>query len=229
MPLLTTEQLDALRRIDSPTVANAIERFNIRPRVDGFAGWELRCAFPEIGTTIGYAVTCTADSTTNSRDDERGLLRLWDALEKAPKPAVLVIKDIGPERNRSCHMGEVMATTAKALGGVGCVSDGGLRDVMEVRALGGFQYFCPGFVVSHGNPVICDVNIEVTLAGLAVRPGDLLHGDVNGILVVPETVASRVADEAALVREAEREILEFVRQPGFTVEKLRTFRQRFTH
>ena len=229
MALLTTEQLDTLRRIDSPTVANAIERFNIRPRVDGFAGWELRCAFPELGTTIGYAVTCTADSTTNSRDDERGLLRLWDALEKAPKPAVLVIKDIGPERNRSCHMGEVMATTAKALGGVGCVSDGGLRDVMEVRALGGFQYFCPGFVVSHGNPVICDVNIEVALAGLAVRPGDLLHGDVNGILVVPETVASRVADEAALVREAEREILEFVRQPGLTVEKLRTFRQRFTH
>ena len=229
MAPLTTEQLDALRRIDSPTVANAIERFDIRPRVDGFAGWELRCAFPEIGTTIGYALTCTADSTTNSRVDERGLLRLWDALEKAPKPAVLVIKDVGPERHRSCHMGEVMATTAKALGAVGCVSDGGLRDVMEVRALGGFQYFCPGFVVSHGKPVILDVNIEVTLAGLAVRPGDLLHGDVNGILVVPETVASRVADEAALVREAEREILEFVRKPGLTVEKLRSFRERFTH
>jgi regulator of RNase E activity RraA len=229
MAPLTTEQLDALRRIDSPTVANAIERFDIRPRVAGFAGWELRCAFPEIGTTIGYALTCTADSTTNSRVDERGLLRLWDALEKAPKPAVVVIKDIGPERHRSCHMGEVMATTAKALGAVGCVSDGGLRDVMEVRALGGFQYFCPGFVVSHGRPVICDVNIEVTLAGLAVRPGDLLHGDVNGILVVPETVASRVADEAALVRQAEREMLEFVRKPGLTVEKLRSFRERFTH
>jgi 4-hydroxy-4-methyl-2-oxoglutarate aldolase len=229
MPPLTPEQLDALRRIDSPTVANAIERFAVRPRVDGFAGWELRCAFPEIGTTIGYAVTCTGDSTTNSRQEERGLLRLWAALEKAPKPAVLVIKDIGPERNRSCHMGEVMATTAKALGAVGCVSDGGLRDVMEVRALGGFQYFCPGFVVSHGNPIICDVGMEVTLAGLAVRPGDLLHGDVNGILVVPETVAPRVADEAALVREAEREILEFVRQPGLTVEKLRKFGERFSH
>jgi 4-hydroxy-4-methyl-2-oxoglutarate aldolase len=228
MAPLTTEQLDALRRVDGPTVANAIERFDIRPRVDGFAGWEQRCAFPEIGTTIWYALTCTADSTTNSRVDERGLLRLWDALEKAPKPAVLVIKDIGPERHRSCHMGEVMATTAKALGAVGCVSDGGLRDVVEVRALGGFQYFCPGFVVSHGKPVILDVNIEVTLAGLAVRPGDLLHGDVNGILVVPETVASRVADEAALVREAEREILDFVRKPGLTVEKLRKFGERFT-
>lgn len=228
MSRLTAEQLDALQRIDSPTVSNAIERLQVRPRLEGFAGWELRCAFPELGTTLGYAVTCTADSTTASRVDAQGQLRLWDALERAPKPSVLVIKDIGPERSRSCHMGEVMATTAKALGAVGCVSDGGLRDAMEVRALG-FQYFCPGFVVSHGNAVICDINVEVTLAGLAVRPGDLLHGDVNGILVVPESVADRVADEAARVREAERRVLDFVRQPGLTVENLRKFRDQFTH
>lgn len=228
MRSLTAEQLDALQRIDSPTVSNAIERLQVRPRLEGFAGWELRCAFPELGTTLGYAVTCTADSTTASRVDAQGQLRLWDALERAPKPSVLVIKDIGPERSRSCHMGEVMATTAKALGAVGCVSDGGLRDAMEVRALG-FQYFCPGFVVSHGNAVICDINVEVTLAGLAVRPGDLLHGDVNGVLVVPESVADRVADEAARVREAERRVLDFVRQPGLTAENLRKFRDQFTH
>jgi 4-hydroxy-4-methyl-2-oxoglutarate aldolase len=228
MTRLTAQQLDALRRIDSPTVSNAIERLQVRPRLEGFAGWELRCAFPELGTTLGHAVTCTADSTTASRVDAQGQLRLWDALERAPKPSVLVIKDIGPERSRSCHMGEVMATTAKALGAVGCVSDGGLRDAVEVRALG-FQYFCPGFVVSHGNAVICDINVDVTLAGLAVRPGDLLHGDVNGILVVPESVADRVADEAARVREAERRVLDFVRQPGLTVENLRKFRDHFTH
>jgi 4-hydroxy-4-methyl-2-oxoglutarate aldolase len=83
--------------------------------------------------------------------------------------------------------------------------------------------------VSHGNPIICEIGIEVTLAGLAVRPGDLLHGDVNGILVVPETVAARVAEEAALVRAAERELLEFVRKPGLTAEKLRNFRAGLTH
>src|SRR6185436_20960716 len=180
-------------------------------------------------TMVGYAVTCTADTTTESRGGARGLLPLWEAVEAAPKPVVIVIKDIGPERGRSCHMGEVMATTAKALGAIGCISDGGLRDVVEVRALGGFQYFCPGFVVSHGNPVICEVGVPVTIAGLVVRPGDLLHGDVNGILVVPESVAARVADEAARVREAEREVLDFVRQPGLTVEKLRRFQERFTH
>ena len=229
MPRLSPEQLAALARIDSPTVSNAIEAFNVRPRVEGYGGWELRCAFPEIGTTIGYAVTCTADSTSTSRRDDRGLLRLWAAVEAAPKPAVIVIKDIGPQRSRSCHMGEVMATTARALGAVGCVSDGGLRDVNEVRALGGFQYFCPGYVVSHGNAVICDVGVDVHVDGMDVRPGDLLHGDVNGVLVIPEGIADRVAEQVQKVRDAEREVLEFVRQPGLTVEKLRRFQERFTH
>jgi 4-hydroxy-4-methyl-2-oxoglutarate aldolase len=228
LPRLTPEQLEALRQIDSPTVSNAIERLGVRPRLAGFAGWELRCAFPELGTLIGYAVTCTADSTTESRKAERGLLRLWEAVENAPKPSVIVIQDVGPERRRSCHMGEVMATTAKALGAAGCVSDGGLRDVAEVRALG-FHYFCPGFVVSHGNPVILDINLPVTLEGLPVRPGDLLHGDANGILVVPESVADRVVEEARRVRDDEREVLEFVRRPGLTLEQLRQFQNRYKH
>jgi 4-hydroxy-4-methyl-2-oxoglutarate aldolase len=225
---LTAAQLAELQRIDSPTISNAIEQFDIRGRVEGFAGWELRCAFPELGTTVGYAVTCTADSTTPSRR-ERGLMQLWEAVERVPKPAVIVIKDIGPDRSRSCHMGEVMATTAKALGAIGCISDGGLRDVNEVRALGGFQYFCPGFVVSHGNPVICDVNVNVTLNGLAVAPGDLLHGDVNGLLVIPSAIADRVAAEAMKVRQAEAKVLTFVRQPGLTVAALKKFQESFTH
>jgi regulator of RNase E activity RraA len=229
VPRLTPDEFAELQKIDSPTVSNAIERLDVRPRLEGFAGWDLRCVFPELGTTMGYAVTCTADTTTESRSDERGLMRLWAAIEAAPKPAVLVIKDIGPERSRSCHMGEVMATTAKALGAVGCISDGGLRDVVEVRALGGFQYFCPGIVVSHGNPIICEVNVPVTVEGMAVRPGDLLHGDANGVLVVPDAVAHRVAAEAERVRADEREVLDFVRTPGLTVEKLRQFQARFKH
>src|SRR2546422_6827582 len=87
---LTAEELDALRQIDSPTISNAIEQLGVRGRLDGFAGWELRCAFPERKTMLGYAVTCTADSTTESRRDERGLLRLWQAGEAAPKPVGVV-------------------------------------------------------------------------------------------------------------------------------------------
>jgi 4-hydroxy-4-methyl-2-oxoglutarate aldolase len=224
---LTMAQFEALRAIDSPTVANAIERFEIRPRTEGYAGYDLRCQFPSLGTMMGYAVTCTADSTTEGRPNPRGLMPLWEALEAAPKPCVIVIKDVGTDRRRGCHMGEVMATTAKALGAIGCVSDGGLRDVREVEALGGFQYFCPGFVVSHGLPVILEIDVPVQISGLTINPGDLLHGDVNGLLVVPDSVADRVIDEVQKVREAEKAMLDLVRQPGFSVEKLK--QRQFAH
>ena len=84
MSRLTPEQLDALRQIDSPTVSNAIEHFGVRPRVEGFAGWELRCAFPELGTMVGYAVTCTADTTTESRGDPRGFFRSGKRSKRPP-------------------------------------------------------------------------------------------------------------------------------------------------
>ena len=221
MPILTPGQLAALAAIDSPTVANAIERFRVRRRIDGYADRDLRCAFPQLGTMVGYAVTCTADSTTEGRSDGAGLIGLWAALEAAPKPAVLVIKDVGPDPRKGCHMGEIMATIAKALGAVGCVSDGGLRDVREVEALGGFQYFCPGFVVSHGQPVILDVNVPVAVHGLSIEPGTLLHGDVNGLLAVPEAIAGEVAAACDAVRAEERALLDLITAPGFTVEKLR--------
>ena len=221
MPTLTPGQLAVLAAIDSPTVANAIERFRVRRRIDGYADRDLRCAFPQLGTMVGYAVTCTADSTTEGRSDGAGLIGLWAALEAAPKPAVLVIKDVGPDPRKGCHMGEIMATIAKALGAVGCVSDGGLRDVREVEALGGFQYFCPGFVVSHGQPVILDVDVPVAVHGLSIEPGTLLHGDVNGLLAVPEAIAGEVAAACDAVRAEERALLDLITAPGFTVEKLR--------
>ena len=224
MPLLTPAQLAALAAIDSPTVANAIERFKVRRRVDGYADRDLRCAFPEYGSMVGYAVTCTADSTTEGRADGAGLLGLWAALEAASGPTVLVIKDVGPQPRKGCHMGEIMATTAKALGAVGCVSDGGLRDVKEVAALGGFQYFCPGFVVSHGQPVILDVGVPVEIHGLPIAPGDLLHGDVNGLLVVPDAIAADVPAACEAVRAEERALLDLITAPGFSVEALRQWK-----
>jgi regulator of RNase E activity RraA len=213
--------LRKLNEFDSPTVSNAIERLNIRPRTSGYAGHDLRCIFPELGTTVGYAVTCTADSTSEQRLNPRGLLPLWEAVDASLKPAILVIKDIGDDSYRSCHLGEVMATTAKALGAVGCICDGGLRDIHEIEGLGGFQLFCPGFVVSHGNPVICEVGVDVCLSGLEVSTGDILHGDINGVLTIPHGIVDQVADKVASVREEEGHILELVKSPNFTLNDLR--------
>ena len=79
----TDDEIALLRGIDSPTLSNAIEHFDVRRRTAGDAGYDLRCAFPELGTMVGYAVTCTAESTSDTRQDADGLLRLWEAVEQA--------------------------------------------------------------------------------------------------------------------------------------------------
>jgi 4-hydroxy-4-methyl-2-oxoglutarate aldolase len=211
---LSYEQLSTLRRIDSPTISNAIETFKVRPRVAGYVGYDIRCIFPELPPTVGYAVTCTVDSTTEGRQGI-GFNKLYELLANAPKPAIVVMQDVGHDRLHSCHAGEVMSTTMKQLGAVGILTDGGLRDAKEVRVLGGFQYFCAGLVVSHGNPICVSVGDEVTISGMRVRMGDLLHGDVNGVVHIPDECADQVAEAAYQIWAREEETLRRVMSPEF--------------
>ena len=125
------------------------------------------------------------------------------------------MQDVGADRLHSCHAGEVMSTLMKRLGAVGILTDGGLRDAKEVGTLGGFQYFCAGLVVSHGNPICVSVGDEVTISGMRVRMGDLLHGDVNGVVSIPEECADQVAEAAYRVWAEEGETLRRINSPEF--------------
>ena len=214
---LTPEQFDELRAIDSPTIANAIEYFEARPRVSGYCGSNVRCLTPDAGFMLGYAVTCKGDSTTEDKDrrEHSELYRAIYALQ--PLPAVVVIGDDGdPSKlHLSCHAGEMMATTMKRVGAVGLVTNGGLRDIREINALGGFHYYGRGLVVAHGRPSIYDVGATVVIDGMEVHPGDLLHGDENGITVIPASIAPEVAAKAREHRDMEQERLKEILGPDF--------------
>ncbi len=217
---LNPEQYAALRRIDSPTISNAIETFKLRPRVAGYVGHNIRCIFPDLPPTLGYAVTCTVDSTTEGRQGI-GFKKLYELLMDAPKPAIVVMQDVGQDKLHSCHAGEVMSTMMKRLGAIGIVTDGGLRDANEVRNLGGFQYFCAGLTVSHGNPICVSVGDEVNISGMTVRPGDLLHGDINGMVMIPEECADRVAEAAYKIWADEGELMRRINSPDFSISELK--------
>jgi regulator of RNase E activity RraA len=218
---LTQAQLDRLRGIDSPTIANAIEHFKVRDDTMGFTGFNTRCLFPDLGPMVGYAVTVFADaSTPGPRRGREGTMRLWEAVAAAPKPVVLVMKDVGPRKTHACHFGDVMCNTARALGAIGLVTDGGVRDLKEVHEMG-FHYFSPGAVVSHGTAAFLDVNVPVEIDGCWIQPGALLHGDANGLVVIPDEIADKVADQVDKVRETEGEMIKWINSPDFSVEKLR--------
>jgi 4-hydroxy-4-methyl-2-oxoglutarate aldolase len=218
MAILTPDQIEALRAIDSPTIANAVETFRLRPRGHGFVGQDIRCIYPDLPPMVGYAVTCTVDSTTEDRTGI-GFNKLYALLDKAPKPSVVVMQDVGPAPQRSCHAGEIMSTVMKRLGAVGILTNGGLRDVHQVRALQQFQLFCSGLVVSHGNPICVSVGDPVTISGLTIAPGDLLHGDVNGLVLIPTACAQEIIAAAEEVLAREVALLQYINSPDFKLNE----------
>jgi len=213
--------LEFLKSVDSPTLANAIETMRLQPRDKGFTPLQIRCLFPELGRLCGHAVTAQVETVTQLHPTaERAFLELFKAVEDSPRPAVIAFQEIGGHGDYAAHCGEVMATAFTRLGAVGLVTDGGVRDVPEVRALR-FHYFARGTVVSHAHFKIVRVGVPVQILGLEIAPGDLLHGDENGLLRIPGAALTGIEQAVEKVKSRERRLMDFMRSPEFSVEKLK--------
>ena len=213
--------IDYLKSIDTPTLSNAIELLNVRSRSEGFTPLQLQCLFPELGRMCGYAVTAQVETvTTMDPLDVDVFYALFDAVTAAPKPAVVVLQEIGGYPDYAAHCGEVMATIFTRLGAIGLVSDCGVRDIPEVRAIG-MHYFARGKVASHARFRVVRSNVSIQVLGVPVRPGQIIHGDENGLLVVPEAGRDELAAAVEQVRTRERKLMDYVRGKEFTLEGLR--------
>jgi regulator of RNase E activity RraA len=215
------ELISYLKTVDTATLANAIELLTLRPRAEGFASLDLKCLFPEFGPMCGYAVTAQAETVTlGAPKSEDAFVELFEAVEASPKPAVVVLQEIGGDRDRATHAGEVMATIFTRLGAIGLVSDCGVRDLTAVRKIG-FHYFARGAVASHASYRIVRTGVPVEITGVTIQPGDMLHADENGLITVPESGRDRLQESVETILAKERKLLDFVRGSGFTASQLR--------
>ena len=215
--------LEYLKTVDTPTLSNAIELLNVRKRNEGFAPLQLRCLFPELGRMCGHAVTAQVETVTQANPDDRSMwLRLYEAIAEAPKPSVVVFQELGGQPDFAAHAGEIMCSVFARLGAIGLVSDCAVRDIPEVRALG-FHYFARGAAASHAYIQIVRLQVPVQALGLPILPGDLVHGDENGLLVVPREGRDRLPPAVDAVRKKEGDLLELVRGPSFSLDDLRKF------
>ena len=212
--------VDYLKGVDTPTLSNAIETLRLRPQNAGFAPLQISCLFPEFGRMVGYAVTAQVETMSATTADRKTFLSLYEAVMHSPKPAVVTFQEIGPQPDYAAHCGEVMATIFQRLGAIGLVSDCAVRDIPEVRALR-FHYFARGAVASHAYFHIVRVGVPIQVNGLVVHPNDLLHGDENGLIVVPKEGLEKLPAAVEAVRARERALMEFVRGPNFNFEGLR--------
>lgn len=213
--------IEYLKTVDTPTLCNAIELLKVRKDHEGFTPLEIRCLFPEFGRMIGHAVTAQVETYTSmEKRDNRLFVDLYSLLDKGPKPGVIVLQEVGGHGNYAAHAGEVMSTIFHKLGAVGLVSDCGVRDIPEVRRLG-FHYFARGTVASHGNFRIVRVGVPVQIMGLVIKTGDLLHGDENGLALVPDEKRDLIPQMVDLIRSREGKLLDYVKSDTFTLDGLR--------
>ena len=224
---ISDADLELLRQHDTPTVCNTIELFEIRPRTAGYMDGRIRSCFPEMEPMVGYATTATYRSSSAPREAEstRSLEAQAAAMADLPRPSVVVFQDLD-DPPVAATFGDVMCSTYQAFGSVGLISSGAGRDLEQVRALG-FPIFTNGAICAHGYSQTLQINIPVRVGGVTVRPGDLLHGDANGVTTIPPEAASRIARACPQFVGLERPILEYVKSGKADAEGLGQVRRQF--
>jgi 4-hydroxy-4-methyl-2-oxoglutarate aldolase len=221
---LTKEELAEIQRLDTPTISNVLEPLEIRPWTEGFCGPEIRCMFPDFGTMVGYAVTLEM----GARDKSDGVPRdqYWQAVLEVPEPRIIVVHDRDYPYPIGSFWGEVQANIGLGLGAVGCVTDGGVRDLLETQALG-FHFFAKDVLVSHAYGHVEKVGGTVEIGGnprhhgLKITNGDLIVGDRHGVIQVPHDVARRLPELAQRTADRESIIIETAQRDNVTVKALK--------
>lgn len=220
--------LEELSRFDSCTLANAIERINVRPRNEGYMSNGPVCRFPRLPPVVGHAVTgrirtymppvagkCYFDN-----------IEWWRYLNTIPRPRIVVLEDFDNQPGFGALFGEIHARICRALGCVAYVTNGAVRDLDGIEPLG-MQLFAGSVSVSHAYAHVVDFGDPVEVGGLQVQPGEILHGDRHGVLSVPGDLVDKLPRVAEQMRQEEAELIALTESPEFSVEALGAKLQRF--
>ena len=207
---LSSEDLELLCKYDTPTICNAIELFQVRPRDAGYTDSRIQACYPEMPPMVGYASTVTMRASAPAQGDVYSTMdRQVASFSEVPGPPVVVFQDLDSP-SVAATFGEVMCSVYQTFGAVGLVTSGTGRDLDQVRDLG-FPAFTNGAIASHGYNHMVDLGRTVHVGGIAIFPGDLLHGDCNGVAVVPNDIASDAAHICEEFVAAEQVILDYLK------------------
>ena len=222
-PPLSDADLQALRAWDTPTICNALEIVTPQRRGFGFTTAPLVCAFPQLKPMVGYARTGTIRAThpnpRPSAEAKAQRFAYFDYVSQGPGPRIMVLQDLDPSPGFGAYWGEVQTNIHKALGCLGCITDGSIRDLDAVAE--GFQLLAGSIGPSHGWVHLVEFGVDVHVAGMPVRSGDLIHADRHGAVVIPPEAAQAIPKAIDLLSRREAVIIKTAQGKDFTVDKLK--------
>lgn len=223
-PPLSSADLEVLKTLDTPTVCNCLELLIPERRGWGYTVDPLICSYPNLPPMVGYARTSTIRSMNPQKGDPADLksrrLAYYEYVESGgPTPSIIVLQDIDPLPGYGSFWGEVQSNVHKGLGALGTITNGCVRDIPDCAP--GFQFISGTVKPSHAFVHVVAFNVDVTVAGMDVCPGDLIHADRHGAVVIPVEVAAKVPETAAMISRKEAVVIDAARKPDFSVKDLR--------
>lgn len=212
--------LALLRSVDTPTVCNAIEVAQGKRGFAAFTRGTMLCSAPGEPPVVGYAVTAKIAALAPPTEDAATIrarrMAYYRSMAEAPKPAVAVIEDVDYPDCIGAYWGEINTTVHRGLGLAGALTNGVMRDLGDLPEA--FPVIAGSVGPSHGFVHIRELGTPVTIFGLTVRSGDLVHADRHGAVVVPPEVIPALAAAIARLQATEHIILDAARKPGFDFE-----------
>lgn len=221
---LGAADLKALTRFDTPTMCNVMEVLAPERRGHGFTTEPLQCIYPDLPPIVGYARTGTIRATQPGHLPPEAMKKLrlkwYEYVDAGPKPSIVLLQDLdGARAGFGSFWGEVNSHIHRGLGALGVITNGSIRDI-PMNATG-FQMLAGSVMPSHAWVHIVDVGVPVTVSGMAVNDGDLVHADRHGAIVIPQALVPKIAATVDILAKREAVIIGAAKKKGFDFAKLR--------
>ena len=208
--------LTLLRSVDTPTVCNAIETAQGKRGFNAFTRGTMQINDPQ-GVMVGYAVTAQIAAVEPPTEDPATIrarrMAYYKAMAEGPKPSVAVVEDLDYPNAIGAYWGEVNTTIHKGFGMSGALTNGVMRDLGDMAP--GFPVVAGSIGPSHGFVHVRSINQPVQIMGMDVHPGDLIHADRHGAVVIPPEVVDQLAAAISKMQITERLVLDPARAEGF--------------
>jgi regulator of RNase E activity RraA len=218
---LARAQLDRLRALSTCAVANAIETFDIRLRNVGFTDASIRSCFDDLAPVVGYAATARIRTSVPPMLGHRYVDRTdwWTSILSVPAPRLVFVEDVDHHPGVGALVGEVHASILRALGAIAFITNGAVRDLPQVQALG-LACYAHHVAVSHAYAHVFEFGTPIEIGGLRIQPGDLVHGDRHGLIQVPHEIAEAVPGVAEQMAIRDRSLVRLCQSPTFSLSQL---------
>ena len=214
--------IDKLSQISTPIIYDAIEKFNLRSRCEGYTDCSIKAMSPQMGPVCGYACTGKITGALPPCPTERVIpsKEVWRYVYNSSKPSIMIVQDLDEDPKRACAWGDYAAAIFYAMGCRGAITNGFVRDVEAVEKIG-FKMFARSEIVGHGYIRYTEIDAPVRVGGLIIKPGQLLHADRHGVVIIPQDIdLVELLDKANLCLKNEGLVISYCNSSEFTLDGL---------